>query len=301
MAYEWETEQIENLFAPQSTSLEPVQSINEQIEASFDNIDNVMDEAEKRFEVAQHYKLLLQDRLFESQSDAAYRVEQEIRAFIKERLGVLLGIRQEKTQNDLFSQEQIAVLKQFADLGDDAPEVLKAVMGTLSKKIEKKSKPAAPPALKQVKEPAVQPSVVKKEEPKLKGRNQPVPNKQPESKPVQQLQRPAQQTQKREQKHPNVPSEHKDNPTLKVVGNKAFIQATNAQGELLWEKVDNQVKPMYKEVTAAAKPSGSVQPIPMPVGQQLSLITESQSSQVFQTVSQGENVILNQMKQTGDF
>ncbi len=167
MGYNWETENLDNLMGEESPN-EPAPTGMDSIE----EIDEVMSEAEKRFEVAQYYKLLLQDSLFQNQTAASERVESEIRAFIKERLGVLLGVKSAGNSTAGFSPEQVSILTSFADLGEDAPEMLKSLMGRIFKKMDKKPKVKEEPALRTVKEPT-KPALRKVEEPRLRNQSKP--------------------------------------------------------------------------------------------------------------------------------
>lgn len=278
MPYEWESEQLDSIFE-ESRPEQPHTSQQQ----SVDDIDDVMDEAEKRFEVAQYYKLLLNDSLFENKTEASMRVEEEIRAFIKDRLGVLLGIRPSKSaSSESFTDEQISVLRDFADIGEDGPEVLKAVMGRLVKKLDKKTKPKEEPVLKTVKEPS-KPALKQREEPKLKTQSPKAGSHAPRG------------TMRKVPPNVKIPEKYKDDPTLKVEDGKVFVQNRNAQGELLWEKLgDDPVRPLYKDVTPAAVPVG-VKPTPIPEGAQLSIAMQNQAQRVLQETNKGDNMIVNQL------
>lgn len=244
MSYEWESEQIDNMLE------EPEQSSTK---TTPEEIDDLMNEAERRFEVAQYYKLLLQDNLFENKTEASERVEQEIRSFIRERLAVLLGIKQPKSSNsEVFTEDQVSVLKDFADLGSEAPDVVRAVMGRLAKKIDKKvTKQKEEPQLRAVKEPP-RPSLKKRDEPRAK-----MGTARPESKPSRELSGKV-----------KVPKKYQDDPTLKIENNKVFVQNRNSNGELLWEKIGEDVRPLWKDVTPVTIPVG-VKPTPIPTGNNL--------------------------------
>lgn len=277
--FEWENEEAGSEYVePASSNLtsaltEVMQSNNHQ-----EDFEDVMSEAERRFEVAQYYKLLLQDSLFQNVNRASQQVEAEIREFIRERLSVLLGIKQQSSTSE-FSSEQIDVLKQFADLGENGPEVLKAVMGKLYKKIDKHQKTEQKPSLKTVKnEPG----------PALKKRQQAQPQKQNQVNSPKQNQEPV-------NSNIEIPELYKNDPTLKISANKVFVQQKNGQGELLWEKKNGKLVPLYRDVTPAAKPSGDIQPIPMPSGQQLSLITQQKAQASAQNQDSLSNAILSRM------
>ena len=282
MTYEWESEQIDNLL----TELEP----EPQFHSGFgfgnknepDSVDDLMNEAERRFEVAQYYKLLLQDNLFENKTEASERVEDEIRSFIRERLSVLLGIKQPKSINgEAFTDEQVSVLRGLADLGSEATDVLAAVMGRLAKKIDKKTsvKPKEEsPQLKQAKEPP-KPSLKRRDGPKPK---QVEPEKLPEK-------------QKRNFGKVNVPKKYQDDPTLKIEGNKVFVQNRNHQGELLWEKEieTGKIRPLWKDVTPP--PQVAPRPEPIPTGMKLEVAMQTSAKGVLQETKGSDNMIVNQL------
>ena len=96
-------------------------------EASYDALDL---ECEKRFEVAMYYRTLLKGRLFNESTDASKVVENEARAFFKERLEALLGIRAPKPtvveQVLPFDKEEIAALKAVARRLVAKPELIEA-------------------------------------------------------------------------------------------------------------------------------------------------------------------------------
>jgi len=284
MTYEWESEQIDNLLKepepePQFHTGFGFGNSNEP-----DSVDDLMNEAERRFEVAQYYKLLLQDNLFENKTEASERVEDEIRAFIRERLSVLLGIRQPKTSNsEAFTDEQVAVLRDLADLGSEASNVLGAVMGRLAKKIDKKiAKPKEePPQLRQVKEPP-KPALKKRPEPKPK-----------EAVAPRQAPRQEREPQKRNFGKVRVPEKYQDDPTLKIEGNKVFVQNRNEQGEHLWEKIDGKLRPLYKDVTPPV--TIDVPPVKIPTGQALEMTMQHSAQRALQEANSGDSMIANQL------
>jgi hypothetical protein len=262
--------------------------------AEIEDIDNFMSEAEKRFEVAQYYKLLLQDSLFDVQTEASVRVENEVRAFVRESLNVLLGVKEQKQRQSEFSVEQVAILKEFADLGENGPKVLSAVIDKLSSKIEKPNNPSAPtlnvkekpqaegPSLKKralIKPKANKPEVVEKSttqsRPSNIQTNQPV---KPQNKP-----------------NPNkikvsIPEKFKDDPTLVVKNNRIFVQMKNLEGELMWEKIGSETKPMMQDITPPPVATG-VARLAMPSAAQMQMLAAnvSQSS----ASSMAEEDILN--------
>lgn len=100
-----------------------------------EDVDAQMSEVEKRLEMAQYYRLLLNESLFDSPSspDVAERVENEIREFVRSRMSVLVGVGTEQPkQVQLMSKEEADLLRQLAN-----PEVVR-VMKELAAKLLKK-------------------------------------------------------------------------------------------------------------------------------------------------------------------
>lgn len=76
--------------------------------------DDYMSLVDQRLEVAQYYRLLLGEPLFDKDTAASRIVEREHRAFIRERLEVLLSIRQEQpapVPQSQFTEQEISALK----------------------------------------------------------------------------------------------------------------------------------------------------------------------------------------------
>lgn len=287
MPYDWESEQFNEHLQEMIEESPAQQPVMETLE----EVDEAMSEAERRFEIAQYYKLLLKDSLFQNRNETADIVENEIRGFIRERLGVLLGVKTAPAATSGFTPDQVAVLASFAELGEEAPEMLRALMGRITKKMDKKAnKPVKePPALKVVKEPP-RPTLrkVQQEEPEE-------PVRTPEPRP-RQLESAKPRGRKPNNLKIPIPEEHKDDPTLKIEGTKIFVQAKNTDGKLLWEKVDNVTRPVYKDVTPVAKPVGNIQPLPMPSGEHLKQVMADKAARVIQSVDKDNNAIINQLR-----
>lgn len=96
-----------------------VENLTTVVEATPESIDEHMSEVEKRLEVASYYRMLLNDSLFTDASAAGRTVEAEVRAFIKERLAVLLNIkapRPEPVEAKLpFNHDQVQALIALAN------------------------------------------------------------------------------------------------------------------------------------------------------------------------------------------
>jgi hypothetical protein len=89
-----------------------------------------LSEVEKRFDLASYYKLLLNHDFFDVTSPRGRQVEREIRAFIKNRLEVLLGMRDANdgtlavTQPSQFSPQETGALKALAAKVLGKPNIL---------------------------------------------------------------------------------------------------------------------------------------------------------------------------------
>ena len=73
-------------------------------------------EVDRRFDIAYCYRLLLQQPLFDEGLSASEIVEEEIRAFVRQRLEVLMGVTSDLNEVAFttFSQEEIVALKALA-------------------------------------------------------------------------------------------------------------------------------------------------------------------------------------------
>jgi len=118
-----------------------------------------MSEVEARLEMAQYYRLLLNDSLFGevANPEVAERVEAEIRGFVKSRMQVLVGVGEPvaKAQPKIFTDAEVQALRTLAQ--PDVSGALKALAAKVLKKpaiLEAKplpvEKPKAPvPVLKE--------------------------------------------------------------------------------------------------------------------------------------------------------
>lgn len=92
------------------------------------DIKNVnLQEVEKRFDLAHCYRTLLKQPLFPSPTEASNAVQNELRAFMRERMGALMGLTPEKdTGGSTFSKTEVIALKALAakilGQGDSAKE-----------------------------------------------------------------------------------------------------------------------------------------------------------------------------------
>jgi len=153
-----EEDEIPTVFQPGGQQ----RAIDEVI-AESDEVDQLMGEAERRFEKAQYYQSLLRQPFFDDLTQTSEEVMDEIRGFIRERLSILLGITPEAQKSKQvvsdFSPDELKVLKQVAarilkkpELGEIRPQVHAATPPTKvavrpaqPQKTSAKPQPKAPP------------------------------------------------------------------------------------------------------------------------------------------------------------
>lgn len=115
-----------------------------------------MSEIESRLKKAQYYQLILGDSLFSDpdEPEIASEVDDEIRGFIRERMGALVGIGHTVKTEHQFSEEEADLLRELAD-----PSTLRVLKMLVSKVqdqlgVQSAPKPQAkknPQSLKKVK------------------------------------------------------------------------------------------------------------------------------------------------------
>lgn len=134
-------------FANSDEAAEQVVQQLEQQEREAD-ADDQLSEVEKRLEIASYYRLLLNDHMFGDMTPAAVEVEKEVRSFIRGRLEVLLGIKQEVAPaKDVFTEAEINALKTVASKILRKPELAEPT----------KAAPPPAPSLRQVVTPTPKP------------------------------------------------------------------------------------------------------------------------------------------------
>lgn len=99
------------------------------------DVEEQMSEVEARLEVAQYYRLILNETLFEDPPNpsVAERVEDEVRGFIKTRMQSLMGVSPaEKVQARIFSDAEVQALRTIAQ-----PDVIGALKALAAKVLKK--------------------------------------------------------------------------------------------------------------------------------------------------------------------
>lgn len=154
-------------------------AVIKELDAPVASIDATMHEVEKRLEIASYYRLLLEDNLFTDASEAATKVNAEVRDFVRRRLEVLMGIRADKKEVEAqFSKEEVVALKAVAAkvmkqpviVAPKAPEIRKAEPTKPAQvvKFEAKRKPGRPKKETPAAAPAPAAPAAKKEEGDIK-------------------------------------------------------------------------------------------------------------------------------------
>lgn len=77
------------------------------------NSSDLLD-VDKRFDLAYCYRTLLKQSLFSAPTEASNTVQNEIRGFIRHRLGVLMGVSEDNTYGQTFSKQELLALKALA-------------------------------------------------------------------------------------------------------------------------------------------------------------------------------------------
>ena len=188
------------------------------------DLEEQMSEVEARLEMAQYYRLLLQDSIFEDppSPEVASRVEEEIRGFIRSRMQVLVGVGEppaSKAQK-IFTDAEVQALRTIAQ--PDVVEALKALAAKVLKKptiLDAKPLPAE--------KPKAEPTVIK--EPILRKRRQ-----------------------------PNAPAPVQAAPQRTVGGR------SKPQKKVLVKETNDDGKEFVRDLTPQARPVGNIQPIPTP-------------------------------------
>jgi hypothetical protein len=212
-----------------------------------EDYEQSLTQVDKRMAIANCYRSVLNNPLFDDTCPEARIAENRIRKFIRGELEVLFGMR-------AAASVQVAV-SQFTQ---EEVEALKIVAARLQKPADTS---VIKPRVVQMSQPAKPRVSPVSSSPKPAPRHQAPPKvAQTAPQPVAQPTTPPKGVDLR------IPEQYRENPTARVVNGKVYIQNTNSDGELLW--VQDKVKgrrPMWKDVTPVARPTATmVQPIPMP-------------------------------------
>lgn len=223
------------------------------IVAQEEEYQQVMAQVDRRMTAANYYRMILDHDFFPNSGPEGHLVQSKVRRFVRDELEILLGMR-------VSSPKATGSTAQFTE---EEVEVLKGLIARLKKPVEQKPQfkavtQPAPQSQPQFK-PIVAPQVVPK---------QAAPK--PQAKP---------QTQSRAGVDPRIPPQYRNDPTAHIENGKVYVQARNREtGELLWVREGNkEATPFWKDVTPVAKPTGPIQPLPMPSIAQGNMISEQQA------------------------
>ncbi len=284
------------------TEPDPEVEAEQEVEAETADFDAQFREVEDRLQTAQYYRLLLNDSLFDVSDAAGRQVDTEIKAFVRERLEVLMGIRAAKPVVRIekvepqFGPEELAALKLVAKLCIEKNATKLAAAKPEKPKAEpalKKPKPEAKPAPKpvtppQAPRPAPKPSPVVPK-PKIPGlkkptvpgsvRKLPIPAPAPKGKPA---------GPKPRAQDNRIPKKYRDDPTARVdKQGRVTIHARNDDGEVI---LNTEGQPMIRYVTEPAQPApGGPQPIPQPTEMQAAMRAQEHAHVALNAVSNRYN------------
>lgn len=250
--------------------------------------DTAFAEAEERLLTAQYYRVLLGNSFFDDTSATAHKVEKEIRAFVRGRMEVLLGIRAENAAAPVghpFSDEEVEALKHVAARVLDKPGIAKVPAA-------KKSQPE-PPSSQQLPPAPKGPSLKKASVPASVKDNRGGPK----------------QSAPRKSKNPNVKTAtvQQFNKEGEVVGTNTFEYEelppnpeTGAirikrEGRILERRVHPQTgAELWQNITPQATPNAdsAIKPVPQPTGHHLTtLMTQQADAQIARVNSGGGGVL----------
>lgn len=213
---------VDEVNSPQAQILPPTYQEPEQ------DLEEEMSEAEARLEMAQYYRLILNETLFEDAPNEAVasRVEDEIRGFVRERMKLLVGVGQPKQEvkpQKIFTDAEVQALRTIAQ-----PEVVEALKALAAKVLKKPTILDAKPL--PVEKPKAEPSVLKEPILKKVGQRRPRQSAEPQA------------------------------PVRAGRGRK--------QEKQLRTITTDDGKEIVQDVTPQARPVGPIQPIPTPRGRE---------------------------------
>lgn len=129
------------------------------------DVEDMLSEAERRFSKAKYYEVLIKEPIFnDDTSPMALEVVKEIQTYSRERLSILLGLKQERENNTAgFTKQEVEVLKKVASKLTKKPEL--AGIQNSNPSLKKVSAPSKPeiqqvrksPGQKEAKKPTMKP------------------------------------------------------------------------------------------------------------------------------------------------
>jgi len=200
-------------------------------------IEATLTEAERRFDKAKYYKLILSQQLISDSSPAGQEVEAEIRTFAQERFEVFLGMRQEKRDDGG------ALPPAMRDWDAEDFQTLHALV----RRIRQKPELAGPPAPRP--EPSIKPVSVTPS---------PGTSVEPTIRPI------AAQPGAAPAPRPAAVRRHAPSTARATPGKRIIRAAVGEDGQAIF---NSRGKPLMQDVTPQVTPSPESphQPVPMPM------------------------------------
>jgi hypothetical protein len=235
--------------------------------------DPELQDVDLRLEIADYYRAILKHQFFDTSSaPAAKHVDKEIRGFVRERLEVLLGLRDPRVPEVVaqFDEDEVKALKIIAAKVNGKPSLVTAPAPMVAKM-------PAPPTKKPVIPARPKPQVKKIPAPPPAPSSKPVAKK-PESKPAAAKPQPQKAPVQQKAKAPPKPKEDAAVQTYIDVNKK---QVTLVEGETIEEKgrkylvVRNDAGTLFrKDVTGQVIAPGRIPPMSV---QQMSIMSQQQA------------------------
>jgi hypothetical protein len=193
------------------------------------NTEDLMTEAERRFAKAKYYEILIKESIFDGDtSDPAQEVIKELKAFSRERLSVLLGIKSAPVA------AQTPAAQQFTP---EEAAILKTLAGKFLKKPELAGLPSANPTLKKVSQPKQTASV-----------KAPAPKQEVKPAPKSATKKDSTEVIKIPQKDGTFRSYRKTNENGQDIyigsDNNRYILSSNDAGEYYMKSIQTQARPV---------------------------------------------------------
>lgn len=238
----------------------------EEFLAEEEQFDSQLSEVEKRLARAQYYHALLNQEIFEGDhSEAAQVIVEEIRQFIRGRLGVLLGVSAEvpaqKPAKPVFEEDEAQILRQLARKLLKKPQLMEA--------------PPPAPTVKKAEPPAVK---------KVQARPPPTSVPGPGLKRSDALAR-IKAAKAGARKPPAKAKPTEETLTVDGVVYRKFVDPKqgdlylDAEGKRYRIGVNADGKNFMQNLTAQARPTG-VKPLPPLTGAQMTMVSQQQAAEV---------------------
>ncbi len=236
MPVDFDDEDISDVVEEVNRPTQQIMAQRQVVEAEPD-FEEQMSEVEARLEMAQYYRLLLSEPLFDDPPtpEVAERVEDEIRGFVKSRMQVLVGVGEPKKAEPvkIFSDAEVQALRTLAQ-----PEVQEALKALAAKVLKKPTILEAKPLPKQK---AEQPAPVLKE---------------PILKKVGFKRRPSMVA---EVSDPQQPQQRRNQPP---------VRRGQKQQKRIETHVTDDGTEIVRDLTPQARPVGTIHPLPTPTSRE---------------------------------